>query len=89
MMDAKEARDLLILESAGAARERKEIQANAMAIMALDKRIPKVPHEKSTGRRDYIYTCPECSCGIAGPEAWSHKPFCEFCGQAIDWKDER
>ena len=43
MMDAKEARDLLILESAGAARNRKRIQANAMAILALERRIPKKP----------------------------------------------
>ena len=40
MMDAKEARDLLILKNAGAARDRKEIQANAMAILALERRIP-------------------------------------------------
>ena len=87
-MDAKEARDLLILESAGAARNRKEIQANAMAILALERRIPKAPLEKSNGCRGRIYVCPTCSCGISEPAVWSHKPFCEWCGQAIDWEDE-
>lgn len=45
-MKLKEARDLLILESAGAARDRKERQANAMAILALEYRIPKKTDQK-------------------------------------------
>lgn len=85
-MNAKEARDLLILESAGAARDRKEIQANAMAIMVLDKQIPKKPERNTIGAPQW--DCPACGCRIVGVGAWAHKPFCCFCGQAIDWEDK-
>lgn len=57
MMDAKEARDLLILESAGAARDCKEIQANAMAILALEHRIPKKVEKLKIPP---YYNCPAC-----------------------------
>lgn len=84
MMDAKEARDLLILESAGAARDRKEIQANAMAILALEHRIPKKP----SGDYHSVphYRCPECKCAVVMYENDSRHPFCKWCGQAIDWE---
>lgn len=83
MMDAKEARDLLILESAGAARDRKGIQANAMAILALEYRIPKKPIKKESDPR---YECPACKSTI---ERWSSVSFCKWCGQSIDWEDKK
>lgn len=82
-MKLKEARDLLILESAGAARDRKERQANAMAILALEYRIPKKPIKKENDPR---YECPACKSTI---ERWSSVSFCKWCGQSIDWEDKR
>ena len=86
MMDAKEARDLLILKNAGAARNRKAIRANAMAILALERQIPKKP----SGDYHSVphYRCPECKCAVVMYENDSRHPFCKWCGQAIDWEDE-
>lgn len=85
MMDAKEARDLLILENAGAARDRKGIQANAMAILALERRIPKRVEKLKIPP---YYNCPACGGTVTTWGNGTHHPFCKWCGQAIDWGDE-
>lgn len=59
-------------------------KAISLAILALDKQVPKkaikyssVPHHR----------CPACRCAI---RIFENDPFdvrCKFCGQAIDWEE--
>lgn len=62
-----------------------DYEANAMAIKALEKQIPKKPHknfEKFSG----VW----CSCGkYLGKGYFVDKPiYCPDCGQKLDWSDE-
>lgn len=63
------------------------INANGMAILAIEKQIPKKPIHK---RKNYY--CPICKedgwvlWDDVKPNAFNN--FCGRCGQAIDWGDE-
>ena len=63
----------------------KHNKAISMAIEALDKQILKKPIEKYT---DYDGTeaglCPFCNEGVD-----EKMNFCSYCGQAIDWSDDK
>lgn len=52
------------------------IQINGLAILALEKQIPKKP----TKTRSEI-VCPTCKTLVGS------SPYCRYCGQAIDWSD--
>ena len=64
---------------------RKHNKAISMAIEALDKQILKKPIEKYT---DHDGTeaglCPFCNEGVD-----EKMNFCSYCGQAIDWSDDK
>ena len=64
---------------------RKHNKAISMAIEALEKQIQKKPIEKYT---DYDGTeaglCPFCNEGVD-----EKMNFCSYCGQAIDWSDDK
>ena len=60
-------------------RQKTEIERNEMAINALEKQIPKKVIEYVKGR----YCCPLCKA-----IRYSNAPYCEHCGQALDWGEE-
>lgn len=53
--------------------------ALASAINALEKQIPKKPKEKDCIGFNTL-ACPECKMAL-----YSYEPYCDNCGQAIDW----
>ena len=53
-----------------------------MAINALEKQIQKKPKE-----RDRI-GCNTPVCPVCKMDLYSYEPYCDNCGQAIDWSDE-
>lgn len=67
-----------------------DYEANAMAIHALEKQIPKKPiiHTNDKGR---LACCPVCDSNVD----WTYEGFwrkgnpkyCRECGQAIDWSE--
>ena len=58
------------------------IQAMDMAINALEKQIPKKPKEiDCIGFNTLV--CPECKMAL-----YLYEPYCDNCGQAIDWSNE-
>ena len=60
----------------------KEIEAYAMAIKALEKQIPKKPEEMDCIGFDTL-VCPKCKMAL-----YLYEPYCDNCGQKIDWSDE-
>ena len=62
--------------------DRNLIDALEMAINALEKQIPNKPKE-----RDYIgyntLVCPVCKGAL-----YLYEPYCDNCGQKLDWSDE-
>lgn len=57
-------------------------------ISALEKQIPKKPikiERQPYFRKHYSksFTCPKCNNSILG----TGRPYCAFCGQALDWSD--
>lgn len=54
-------------------------EASVMAIKALEKQIPKKPKEKDCIGFN-TFACPECKMAL-----YSYEPYCDNCGQAIDW----
>ena len=78
----------------------KRADALEMAIQALEKQIPKKPNktiDSSWGTQKEAHTCPVCDYYltevhfIAPQKIESNKKitYCEICGQAIDWSDEK
>ena len=55
-------------------------EALAIAVEAIDKQIPKKPMEK-----DGWIACPNCEISMSGR---MYFPWCDNCGQALDWRDE-
>ena len=57
------------------------IESMEIAINALEKQIPKKPKEKyCIGFNTLV--CPECKM-----ELYLYEPYCDNCGQAIDWSN--
>ncbi len=54
-------------------------------ISALEKQIPKKPNNKElvNGGFAWQWVCPNC-CSV---KITTEKPFCDDCGQALDWGD--
>lgn len=57
-------------------------EAFQMAINALEKQITKKPKEKDCIGFNTL-VCPVCKW-----ELYLYEPYCDNCGQAIDWSDE-
>jgi hypothetical protein len=57
---------------------KEQIEVWKTAISALEKQIPKKPHEYLTNN----YSCPICSAKL-----YPHSLYCYHCGQALDWSD--
>ena len=53
--------------------------AEEIAINALEKQIPKKPKEKDCIGFNTL-ACPECKMAL-----YLYEPYCDNCGQAIDW----
>lgn len=75
-----------------------DYEANAMAIKALEKQIPKKPNkaiDSSWGIKKEVHVCPVCDYYltkvhfIAPQKIEPNKQitYCEKCGQAIDWSE--
>ena len=56
--------------------------AIGIAIQALEKQIQKKPKERDCIGFDTL-ACPECKKSL-----YLYEPYCDNCGQAIDWNDE-
>ena len=59
-----------------------DYKANEMAINALEKQMPKKPKERDCIGFDTL-VCPKCKMAL-----YLYEPYCDNCGQAIDWSDE-
>ena len=57
------------------------IEAVKFAIQALEKQIPKKPKE-----RDRI-GCNTPVCPVCKMDLYSYEPYCDNCGQKLDWSD--
>lgn len=55
------------------------IDANGIAILALEKQIPTLPIQRRSIGGTKCYVCPKCH------EAVINESFCMDCGQALDW----
>ena len=53
-----------------------------LSIIALEKQIPKKPKERDCIGFDTL-VCPVCKGAL-----YLYEPYCDNCGQAIDWSDE-
>ena len=53
-----------------------------MAIHILEKQIPKKPKERDC-IGFYTLACPVCKCAL-----YLYEPYCDNCGQKLDWSDE-
>lgn len=61
-----------------------EININGLAILALEKQIPKKPKYES-----YKSDMPKCpSCGDWIQNNATIQKYCNFCGQAIKWRSD-
>lgn len=59
-----------------------------IAIECIEKQIPKKPIPKEyNGMQgvEYTYNCPNC--GVEYNKFYIGRPYCMYCGQAIDWSD--
>lgn len=58
-----------------------------LAILALEKQIPKKPikDRKQEIRYTSSYSCPSCGDGFTGTGIAN---YCYHCGQKLDWSDE-
>ena len=59
-----------------------EHEENLIAIQALEKQMPKKPKERYCIGFDTL-ACPECKIAL-----YLHAPYCDNCGQKIDWSDD-
>ena len=57
-------------------------EALGIAIQALEKQMPKKPKERDCIGFDTL-ACPECKMAL-----YLYEPYCDNCGQAIDWSDD-
>ena len=53
-----------------------------LSIIALEKQIPKKPKERDCIGFNTL-VCPECKMAL-----YLYEPYCDNCGQKIDWSDE-
>ena len=60
----------------------KRAEAIDVAIKALEKQIPKKPKERDCIGFNTL-ACPGCEMAL-----YLYEPYCDNCGQAIDWSDE-
>lgn len=63
------------------------IESTKIAILALEKQIPKKPVKSENQVVRYVntYYCPICNLGITGTNI---AKWCYHCGQKLDWSDE-
>lgn len=65
--------------------DKEEKELLSMIVDALETRIPKKPIERFMLSYDIdAGVCPLCSVGVN-----EEMNFCSYCGQAIDWKDDK
>ena len=91
-MNMNEAKNLLILRSAGAELDCREVKAFRLAVDALKKQIPKHPDYEGDGydpEGELIYDTWRCpNCGEAYEVDYDEYDYCPNCGQRIDWSEE-
>ena len=59
------------------------IKSIDIAIQALEKQIPKKPEEMDCIGFDTL-VCPKCKMAL-----YLYEPYCDNCGQKLDWSDEK
>lgn len=62
-----------------------DYEANAMAIKALEKQIPKEPF-RGYIPRDLATNCGNCNSFIGFSDQTNRYIYCPYCGQAIKWE---
>lgn len=69
------------------------IEANGVAISALEKQIPKKPTYEGDGYADGVFVYDRAICPCCGNDDFEYDinnwgcKFCPDCGQALDWSD--
>ena len=58
------------------------IESTKIAIQALEKQIAKKPKERDCIGFDTL-VCPKCKMAL-----YLYEPYCDNCGQKIDWSDD-
>lgn len=59
------------------------------AISALKKQVPKKAVEKENKLGDVTLNCPNCLSPVTNYfNMFNHPAHCQFCGQALDWRDK-
>ncbi|MGN1456411.1 MAG: hypothetical protein ACI4XP_00505 [Acutalibacteraceae bacterium] len=62
-----------------------EEKALDIALIALEKQVPKKPIHQQTWRTG-LYLCSVCGCGLRCNKEY-HDNYCQFCGQRVDWSE--
>lgn len=60
-----------------------DYKANEIAIQALEKQIPNKPKERDCIGFNTL-VCPVCKWVL-----YLYEPYCDNCGQKLDWSDEK
>ena len=71
-------------EDLSAGVKRTQEKALDFTIKALEKQIPKKPTEYDSVPHA---RCPQCTRGVRVYCDSAKVPFCQWCGQALDWSD--
>lgn len=82
MAESEAIKELHKIRPRGGIIPQKRSDALDVAIQALEKQIPKKPKERDCIGFDTL-SCPECKMAL-----YLYKPYCDNCGQKIDWSDE-
>ena len=64
---------------------RKDIEALKKALELFEKQIPKKPTEYDSVPHA---RCPQCTRGVRVYCDSAKVPFCQWCGQALDWSEK-
>lgn len=84
-----------IIEGLDTSNSEENIKAKKMAVAAMKKQIPKKLIKKEyEGEEITDYLCPTCKEVLQhqwddGLIIGNKKPYCDKCGQRLDWSDEQ
>ena len=82
MTESEAIKELHKIRPRGGIIPQKRAEALDVAIQALEKQMSKKPKERDCIGFD-ILSCPECKMAL-----YLYEPYCDNCGQKIDWSDE-
>lgn len=84
-MTNKEVKERLIVILNNNSFTKADKKALNLAIVSLEKRIPKKPYDVDTEYK--TFDCPECLSKLYTDDDMQDCGYCPVCGQALDWSD--